>query len=100
MGKTSPSHGAGNFSDGSSRRLIDEATLKKFRIRMQALIRKRGRPGKPTPTNGPSADELVEKAISRAWDRLAEFKGNTREEFATWLFQILDDVVDEAYPLS
>jgi DNA-directed RNA polymerase specialized sigma24 family protein len=99
MGNTSLPHGAGNFSDDSSRRLIDEATLKKFRIRMQALIRTRGRPGKPTPTKGPGADELVEKAISRAWGRLAEFKGSTHEEFKAWLFRILDDVVDEAYPV-
>jgi len=99
MGNTSLPHGAGNFSDDSSRRLIDEATLKKFRIRMQALIRKCGRPGKPTATKGPSADELVEKAISQAWEKLAEFKGSTREEFTAWLFKIMDDVVDEAFPV-
>ena len=90
----------GNFSDDSSRRLNDERALKSFRIHMQALLRKRGRPWKSQPTNGPSESELVEKAISRAWERLAEFKGNTREEFTAWGFKILDDVVDEAYPPS
>src|SRR5882724_10675997 len=34
---------------------------------------------------GPYDSDLVEKCISRAWDRFAEFQGNTPEEFLAWI---------------
>jgi len=101
MEKPSSPHGDGNFAEDSSHALNEEAALKRFRIRLQALLRNHAWPSKSSSlAKIPSESELVEETISRAWDRLAEFRGNTPKEFAAWLFQILDEVIDEVHSPS
>jgi hypothetical protein len=91
----------GNFAEDSCRALNEEAALRRFRIRLHDLLRKQAWPSKSPSLKARLSDsDLVEEAKLRAWDRFAEFRGNTPEEFATWMLQILDDVIDEAHPFS
>jgi DNA-directed RNA polymerase specialized sigma24 family protein len=101
MKDNSSLHRDGNFAEDSSRVLKAEEHLKRLRIRLQHLLQKQAWPSKSSLVKvGPCDPDLVEEAISRAWDRFAEFQGNTPEEFLAWMFKILDDVIDESHPLS
>jgi len=77
----------------------DPETMQRLRLWLRYRSEQRARPWKPPASGGKLGNiDPVGEALDRAWERFAEFKGNTPEELQAWLFQILDEVMDERNP--